>query len=99
MSPNVPPSLKLKVITPQKLLVDEEVQEVSLPSLKGYLGILPGHRHLLIAIGEGEISYRFSQKEEKFSIQGGYAEILSESVLVFTELRKEEANRSDERRG
>lgn len=90
MTQNLPPSLRLKVIAPQKLLVDEEVREVSLPSLEGYLGILPGHRPLFLALGKGRITYYAAQKEEKLSVQGGYAEILPDRVLVFTELSEDE---------
>ena len=96
MSQGLPSSLKLKVITSQKLLVDEDVLEVSLPSLEGYLGILPGHCHLFLALGKGKLAYRQSHREEKFSVMGGYAEILPEKVLVFTELGKNEADESDE---
>lgn len=96
MSQDMPSSLHLKVITPDKLLVDEEVQEVSIPSLEGYLGILPGHRHLLTAIGQGEITYKQSHGEKRFSVQGGYAEVLPERVLIFTELRKDETDQPNE---
>ncbi|NIM91093.1 MAG: hypothetical protein GTO17_09115 [Candidatus Aminicenantes bacterium] len=92
-------SLRLKVITPRKLLVDEEVRELSLPSLDGYLGILPGHRPLFLAIGKGRIKYRVAEKEEILSVQGGYAEVLPASVLVFTELSEDENEKSVEGRG
>lgn len=80
----------------QRLLTDEDVQEVSLPSLEGYVGILPGHRPLFLALGKGNISYQRRGKEESLSVQGGYAEILPERVLVFTELAKDEAEQSAE---
>jgi len=90
MTQNLPSSLRLKVITPRKLLVDEEVREVSLPSLEGYLGILPGHRPLFLALGKGRITYQVAKKEEGLTVQGGHAEILPESVLVFTEKIEDE---------
>jgi len=96
MSQNLPRALHLKVITPRKLLVETEVEEISLPSLEGYLGILPGHRPLLIALGKGTVTYKLAKKEGKVPVQGGYAEILPESVVIFTELSKDEANQSPE---
>lgn len=90
MSKELPGSLHLKVITPQKLLVDIEVKAVSLPSLEGYIGVLPGHRPLLTALGKGWITYRLDQKEEKFSVEGGFADVSAEKVLVFTTLSQEE---------
>jgi F-type H+-transporting ATPase subunit epsilon len=86
MSEAVPSSLRLTVITSHKLLAEEDVQEVTLPSLEGYLGIFPGHRPLMVALGRGEISYRASGKEDSFPVEGGYAEVRADRVLVFTEL-------------
>lgn len=95
MTHNLPSSLRLRVISLRQLLVDEEVQEVSLPSLEGYLGILPGHRPLFLALGQGAITYRLAGREEELSIGGGYAEILPDNVLVFTELMKDEARQPE----
>lgn len=93
MTKNLPPSLHLRVITPKKLLVDARVDEVSLPSLEGSLGILPGHRPLLAALGKGVLSYRMAKREEKFLVRGGFAEIEPEKVLVFTELSQDETTK------
>ena len=86
MSEAVPSTLRLTVITSRKLLAEEEVLEVTLPSLEGYLGIFPGHRPLMVALGRGEVSFRASGKEDSFSVEGGYAEVRADRVLVFTEL-------------
>ncbi|MGD8535087.1 MAG: F0F1 ATP synthase subunit epsilon [Candidatus Aminicenantes bacterium] len=90
MTNSLPSAIRLKVISPRKLLVDEEVQDVSLPSLEGYIGILPGHRPLVLALGEGDISYRMAGREESLSVRGGFAEVLPEKVLVFTESIEDE---------
>jgi len=99
MTQKLPSSLRLKVIAPRKLLVDEEVQELSLPSLDGYLGILPGHRPLILALGKGRITYRIAEEEEIIYVQGGYAEVLPDRVLVFTELSEDETEKPIEGRG
>jgi F-type H+-transporting ATPase subunit epsilon len=90
MSEALPSSLKLRVITSREVLVDEQVEEVSMPSLDGYLGILPGHRNLMVALGKGAIEYRKSQSKKRVSVKGGYARIQPESVLVFTDLDEDE---------
>jgi F-type H+-transporting ATPase subunit epsilon len=94
MSQNLPSALKLRVITPRRLLVDEDVEMVSLPSLEGYVGILPGHRPLMLALGRGEISFSQAQKQEAFAVQGGYAEIHPERILVFTQIKEDEGSDS-----
>ena len=95
MSQNLPSSLRLKVVTPRRLLVDEDVQMVSIPGLNGELGILPGHKPLLVAVGKGKLSYLRGQSSKDISIQGGYVEILSDRVFVFTEMIKDEFNGQD----
>jgi F-type H+-transporting ATPase subunit epsilon len=86
MSQNLPSSLHLKIITPRLLLADTDVDEVSIPSLEGLIGVLPGHRPLVVALGYGTLAYRLGTSEESFAVKGGYAEILPDKVLVFTEV-------------
>lgn len=99
MSQDLPSSLQLKVISPSKLLVDEEVQEVSLPSLEGYLGILPGHRPLFVALGRGQLTYKRSNERREIPIHGGYAEVLPDRVLVFTRKAKDDKDQPAEGQG
>jgi F-type H+-transporting ATPase subunit epsilon len=89
MSQTLPASFHLKVITPRRLLVEADVQEASIPSLEGLIGVRPGHRPLMVALGRGTLSYRQGASEESFEVAGGYAEILSDQVLVFTESSEE----------
>jgi F-type H+-transporting ATPase subunit epsilon len=84
-------SLRLRVITPRSLLVDTEAEEVSIPSLEGYLGILPGHRPLFTALGEGVVTYRAGERGESFQVSGGYAEVGPDRVTVFAEPSGDEA--------
>jgi F-type H+-transporting ATPase subunit epsilon len=64
--------------------VDTQVKEVLIPGLEGELGILPGHRSLVLALGEGRITFRQDGVEESIQVSGGYAEIQPGSVLVFS---------------
>jgi F-type H+-transporting ATPase subunit epsilon len=96
MSQDLPTSLKLKVIGPTELFIDEEVQEVYLPGLEGYLGIFPGHRSLFVALGQGQLTYKRSNKQIELPVRGGYAEVLPDRVLVFTEKGKDEKSQLPE---
>ena len=89
MSRNLPPTFQLKVITPGRLLIEADVEEASLPGLDGLIGVLPGHRPLMLALGQGKLSYRQGADGESFDVIGGQAEILPDRVLVFTELSPE----------
>ena len=83
-------TIRLEVITPGRLLVDTDVDAVYLPSLEGELGILPGHRPLFVGIGRGRIRYVSGGDEEEVSVQGGYAQVQPEKVVVMTEVGADE---------
>ncbi|MBD3413035.1 MAG: hypothetical protein GF421_01215 [Candidatus Aminicenantes bacterium] len=97
MSPEPPSSMRLKVISPHKILFDGKVEEVTFPGLDGYLGILPGHRPLFAALGEGELSFQRSGRKRNFSVKGGYVEISQNSVLMFINPQKENEYSTKER--
>jgi F-type H+-transporting ATPase subunit epsilon len=99
MSQDLPTTLKLKVISPLELFVDEEVQEVFLPSLEGILGIYPGHRPLFVALGQGTLTYKRLGKETQLPVRGGIAEVFPDRVLVFIKKVKDENDQPSEEQG
>jgi len=90
-------TLQLLLVTPDRRLVDELVDEVQLPGLEGYLGILPGHAALLTELGVGEMSYRRGNETHYATVIGGYAEVLPDRVTVLAEIA-ERAEEIDEDR-
>lgn len=84
--------LRLVVITPDRLLVEDEADSVDLPGVDGQIGILPGHSPLLSALGSGEIVYRRDGRERRFRVAGGTAEIAPGRVLVFTETAADDSD-------
>ncbi len=50
--------LAVEIVTPSRILVQEQVDELNIPGELGYLGILPGHTALLTNLGQGELMYR-----------------------------------------
>ena len=72
----------LEVTSPDRSVLAEDVEEVVLPSVLGYFGVLAGHAPLLAQLGVGEVSYRVGQKRKYLAISGGYAEVLRNSVHV-----------------
>lgn len=96
MSQELPASIKLRVISSTALLADEEVQEVSFPSLEGYLGIRPGHRPMIVALGRGLLTYKRANKQNELPVNGGYAEVMPDRVLIFTEKTEDDKNRPSE---
>ena len=90
MSDGIPARIHLKVVTPRRLLVEDDVDAVSLPSLEGEVGVLPGHRPLFVGIGRGKLTYRAGRDEESFTISGGYAQVQPEKVVVMTEVSEDD---------
>jgi F-type H+-transporting ATPase subunit epsilon len=81
----MPDSFHLEIVTPEKLVVRDTAEEVQIPGLNGYMGILPGHAPLITELGAGEISYRSGAKVRRFSTAWGFAEVLPDRVTVLAE--------------
>jgi F-type H+-transporting ATPase subunit epsilon len=90
MSDAVPATIHLKVVTPRRLLAEADVEAVFLPTLEGEIGVLPGHRPLFVGIGKGKLTFRAAGDEESFRVQGGYAQVQPERVVVMTEVGEDD---------
>jgi F-type H+-transporting ATPase subunit epsilon len=86
--------LSLEIVTPERLLVREDVSAVQAPATTGYLGILPGHAALLAELGIGYLNFEAGGKRWYLAVHGGYLEILADRVRVLatTAERAEEIN-------
>ena len=78
--------LTLEIVTPQRLVVTQDVDEVVLPSVDGYMGVLQGHAPLLATLEVGEISLRIGNERKYFSVANGFAEVLRDAVQVLAEV-------------
>src|SRR5215216_2052077 len=82
----LPTKLTLEIVTPDRSLVTEQVDEVQLPGSEGYFGVLPGHTPLLSTLQVGELWYRVGQDKHFLSIAFGFAEVLPERVTVLAQI-------------
>jgi F-type H+-transporting ATPase subunit epsilon len=81
-----PTALTLDIVTPDKAIIHDEVDEVQLPGWEGALGILPGHTPLLAMLKPGELWYRKGQEKTYFVLDFGMAEVLPDKVTVMVRL-------------
>lgn len=81
----LPSRIRLEIVAPDRQLLSEDVEEVTIPGSEGYLGILPGHLPLLTTIGIGVLSFHRLGKRHYMSVAGGFAEVLSDRVIVMAE--------------
>jgi F-type H+-transporting ATPase subunit epsilon len=82
----LPTQLDLQIVTPERLIVHEQVDEVEIPGSEGYFGVLPGHTPLLASLAVGELWYRKGQEKSYLSIAFGFAEVLPDRVTILARL-------------
>ena len=83
---SLPTHIDLQIVTPDRLVVRERVDEVEIPGSEGYFGVLPGHTPLLAALAVGELWYRKGTEKTYLAIAYGFAEVLPDSVTILAQL-------------
>jgi len=78
--------LLLEIVTPERRVVREEVDEVVCPGIEGEFGVLPGHTPFLTALKIGELSYRIGDQRKFIAITWGYAEVDGSRVEVLADM-------------
>src|SRR5499433_685985 len=74
--------IRLRVVTPSRLMLDDMVDEVTAPGALGEFGVLPNHIAFLTLLVPGEISYKEGMTRHYLAISGGYAEVLDNVMTV-----------------
>ena len=77
--------IELEIVTPERRMLAEEVDELMMPGVEGYLGVRPGHAPLLTALQVGEITYNLGGKQHSIAISGGFAEVLRHRVSILAQ--------------
>jgi F-type H+-transporting ATPase subunit epsilon len=90
--PPLPTKIQLQIVSVDRSLVNETVDEVEIPGYDGYFGVLPGHTPLLAVLQIGELWYRQGQEEHYLSIAFGFAEVLPDRVTILAQV----AEKADE---
>ena len=78
----LPTQIDLQIVTPERAIVHEQVDEIQIPGAQGYFGVLPGHTPFLAALTAGEMWYRKGQEKTYLSLGGGFAEVLPDRVTI-----------------
>jgi F-type H+-transporting ATPase subunit epsilon len=97
-------NIRLRLVTPSRLLMDEDVDEITAPGARGEIGILPDHISFLTELEIGEMSYKQGTQRFHLALSGGYAEVLENVMTVLAnaaefghEIDEERARRAKER--
>src|SRR5688500_9066127 len=78
-------SFRLRIVTPERLLLDEEVEEVIAPGAAGEFGVLPDHITFLTVLAPGRLIYRTGGQRQVIAIFGGYAEVVDNVMTVLAD--------------
>ena len=76
----------LEVVTPEKQLLSQHVDEVIAPGSEGEFGVLPGHCHFLSTLRIGELRYRAENQAHSMAILWGFAEVTPTKVTIMAEV-------------
>ena len=77
--------IKIEIVTPEAMVVSEEVDEITVTGTEGEFGVLPGHCHMLSALKVGGVSYKSSGAVRYLALGGGYAEVGPDKVSILAE--------------
>jgi F-type H+-transporting ATPase subunit epsilon len=82
----LPTHIQLQIVSAERALVNERVDEVEIPGADGYFGVLPGHTQLLALLGAGELWYRQGQEKHYMALAFGFAEVQPDRVTILAEI-------------
>lgn len=77
--------LHLLVVTPERKVLAEAADSVSLPAAEGYVTILPRHAPLIATLGVGVLSFRQRGRDTALAIVGGFFEVSEDRVTVLAD--------------
>lgn len=79
-------TFKLEIVTPEKMLLSQDVESVVVPGVEGSLGILAGHAPLMSELGIGVLTLKDTDgKEIDYAISGGFVQVYSNTVRVLAD--------------
>jgi F-type H+-transporting ATPase subunit epsilon len=82
----IPSHLALEIVTPERSILHERVDEVEIPGADGYFGVLPGHAPLLASLQVGQLWYRKGTDVSFLSVAFGFAEVLPDRVTILAQI-------------
>lgn len=78
-------TLHIQVVTPEKVLVDEEALEVIVPTISGEISVLPHHVPLITQLASGELIIKKNNSTEHLVVIGGFLEISEKTVTILAD--------------
>lgn len=83
-------ALHLEIVTPERKVFSDQVDNVYLPGTDGEMGVLTGHAALVSAMDAGELRYSKGGQVTELAVGHGFAEVTQEKVTILTDVAFEE---------
>jgi F-type H+-transporting ATPase subunit epsilon len=78
--------IKFKIITPEHLVLEDEVEQVTLPTGDGEVTVLPNHISYIASLGSGEIVLKKKGKESSLAVAGGFIEFNKNQMVILADM-------------
>jgi len=90
-------SIKLEIVTPEKLIFQDQVSSVIAPGIEGVLGIYPNHCPLLTILQAGELKINRGDEEFYIAIGGGFMEVRKEKIIILADVAERDEEISEQK--
>ena len=77
--------LQFDLVSPERLVISERVDSVTIPGVEGDFGVLPNHSPVMAIIREGELIVESEGVQRSLALAGGFADVTPEGVTVLAE--------------
>lgn len=78
--------LRLKIVSPEKVIYDGEVESVKVPGTRGAFEILNNHASIISSLGDGKVEFTASQGSQSIDVHGGFVEVKKNEVCLCVEV-------------
>ena len=75
-------TLKFKIVTPEKVIYENEILQVTIPTMSGEITILPNHIPLISVLKAGEIKIKDKNGEHNLAVSGGFLEVRGNNEII-----------------
>lgn len=78
-------NISLKIATPERVVFQEEIDEITIPTQKGIITVLPGHIPLISSLASGEINIKTREEELVMAVSGGFLELSADQLTILAD--------------
>lgn len=82
----MPGTLKLRIITPERVVLEQDVEQVTATAVDGELSILPDHEPIVTALAIDMLRYKLNKEDEFAAVMGGILEVKNNEVTILSDL-------------